>query len=325
MVRFQRQLADEKNKSTNLTAQLASSKPAMEAKDKALGLTELKNQIQQAVKDAEALARQAARAREEMASLEKDVTLVETKLLKLREREGKLWLIPDKSSTTKEPILVTVSKSGAKLERFEHAGQARELAMANAMTGFESYLNGLKPSDQYVVFLIKPSGIELFNQLVAIARTKNFDVGYDALEEDREIFFTTPPPLDEEPYQSQSASSNTNGMPAGSTAGPGGKPNAKPAAAATAARMNGLPPSSTAGPAGVSNTIPAEAGAADTNVNGMPTNSTVDQAGKINGHPTATNVTNTTTKPTARPGTSPVEKPKKKSWWQRFLEFIGLA
>jgi hypothetical protein len=37
------------------------------------------------------------------------VTSVQSKLLKLGQREGKLWLITDKTSTTKEPILAVVT------------------------------------------------------------------------------------------------------------------------------------------------------------------------------------------------------------------------
>src|SRR5205807_799313 len=126
------------------------------------GLTDLKAQIQQVVLEAESLARQDAKVRDEMASVEQHVASAQSKLLKLREREGKLWLIPDKSSTTKEPILATISGSGAKVERFDHPDQARKFSKSSARADFDSYLGQARPLDQYVVFLVRPSGVELF-------------------------------------------------------------------------------------------------------------------------------------------------------------------
>ena len=126
ITRLRSQLADEKKKHASIAEQLAASQSAIEARDRTLGLTDLKAQIQRVIQEAESLAREEATVRDEMARLDERVASVQSKLLKLREREGKLWLIPDKSSTTKEPILAIISGSGAKLERFDHPDQAKE-------------------------------------------------------------------------------------------------------------------------------------------------------------------------------------------------------
>jgi hypothetical protein len=256
ITRLRSQLADEKEKHTSVAEQLAASQSAIEARDRTLGLTDLKAQIQRIIQEAESLGRQESEVRKEMASIEQKVVSVQSKLLKLREREGKLWLIPDKSSTTKEPILATISGSGAKVERFDHPNEAKEFSKSGARSGFESYLAEAKPVDQYVVFLVRPSGIELFERLVKLAREHGFEVGFDALEENREIHFTTPPPLDEKPVPPSSSSNPTNPAQTNFT------PTAKPA-------TNSVSPP--------------------------------PQAGK------------------------PAPAPKTKSWWQSFLEFIGIA
>ncbi len=199
ITRLRSQLADEKKKHASIAEQLGASQSAIEARDRTLGLTDLKAQIQRVIQEAESLAREEAKVRNEMSRLNQRVASVQSKLLKLREREGKLWLIPDKSSTTKEPILATISGSGAKVEHFDHPDQAKEFNKTTARTEFDSYLGEAKPLDQYVVFLVRPSGIKLFERLVKLARDKGFEVGFDALEENREIHFTTPPPLDEAP------------------------------------------------------------------------------------------------------------------------------
>ena len=233
ITRLSAQLAGEKKQHAAVAEQLAASQTAIEARDRTLGLTDLKAQIQRENQEVETLVRQVVKAREEMAGLEQRVANVQSKVLKLREREGKLWLIPDKSSTTKEPILATLSRSGAKVERFDHPDQAREFSKSSARTEFDSYLGEAKPLDQYVVFLVRPSGIELFEGLVKLAREKGFEVGFDALEEDREIHFTTPPPLDETPVPNKS---------------PDGAPGAKPSAPTTVnpAQTNSSPAAATA-------------------------------------------------------------------------------
>jgi hypothetical protein len=266
ITRLRQQLAEEKRKNTAAAEQLAASQSAIEARDRTLGLTDLKAKIQRIIQDAESLASEEAKVRDEMARLDQRVAAVQSKLLQLRQREGKLWLIPDKSSTTKEPILATISGAGAKVERFDHPDQTKEFSKAVAEGEFESYLSHSKPLDQYVVFLVRPSGIALFEQLVQVAREKGFEVGFDALEENREIHFTTPPPLDETPLPPKTSDVPTESQP---------------------------PPLNPAG---------------STTTNFVPR-------------------TNTATNPISQPPhtAKPAPAPKIKSWWQRLLEFIGLA
>jgi hypothetical protein len=265
ITRLRAQLAEARKKHASVAEQLVASQSAIEARDRTLGLTDLKAQIQRVIQETESLARQEAEVRGEMAGLEQRVASVQSKLLKLREREGKLWLIPDKSSTTKEPILATISGTGAKIELFDQPDQTRQLNRTRAKSEFESVLRELRPLDQYVVFLIRPSGIELFESLVKSARDNGFDVGFDALEENLETHFSTPAPVEDTPA-------------------------AKP-----------------------SETAPSAKPADSTTVNPEQTNS----------FPKATPTTNSLSPPAAASKPSP--PPKTKSWWQRFLELIGLG
>jgi hypothetical protein len=193
---LRRQLAEENKKYSGVAEQLAASDSAIAARDRALGLSDLKMQIQRLAQETASIVSNQVKAEAEMARIDQHVAGVQSTLLKLREREGKLWLIPDKSFTSKEPILASISGGGLKLERFDHPEQAKDFKKNNAREGFDSYLSESKVLDQYVVFLVRPSGIDLFERLVKLAREKGFEVGFDALEENREIHFTTPPPLD---------------------------------------------------------------------------------------------------------------------------------
>jgi hypothetical protein len=216
ITRLRAQLTEEKKRRAAVAEQLAASQSGIEERDRTLGLSDLKAQIQRVVEETGSLARKEAKVRDEMADLEQRVASVQAKLLKLRSREGKLWLIPDKSSTTKEPILATVSGSSVKVERFDHPNQGREFSGASAHPAFESYLRDGKPLDQYLVFLVRPSGIELFEDLVKLAREKGFEVGFDAMEEDREIHFTRPPPVDEAPVPDKASDTRTSAEPSAS-------------------------------------------------------------------------------------------------------------
>jgi hypothetical protein len=184
-----------------------------------------------------------------MASLETQVARVQSQLLKVRQLEGQIWLIPDKAATTKEPILVTVASSGVTIERFDHPEQRRQLEKIGADSAFQTYLRDAKPLDQYLVFELKPSGIELFQDLLKTARDKDFDVGFDALEENRQIHFSTPPAADEPPAPAtgpQAPSDQKSSTPSASFGPP---TNATPAAAVPPKATNSEPRTAPAPPA----------------------------------------------------------------------------
>jgi hypothetical protein len=256
ITRLRAQLAEEKKKHASVAEQLAASQSAVEARDRTLGLTDLKAQIQQTIREAESLAGQETKVREQMTDLDQRVARVESKLLNLRQREGKLWLIPDKSSTTKEAILAVVGGTGVKVLHFDHPDRVKDFAGASARSEFSSYLGEAKPLDEYFVFLVRPSGIGLFGSVVRLARDKGFEVGFDALEEDKDVYFSTPPvPDDTTPPASHTASQYQPGSGgysdrrggAGDTGGSGSGPGQRQANAGSGSAQQ---PGSSPGEAG---------------------------------------------------------------------------
>jgi len=191
------QLSEARQKQAALAARLAGTQADILARDRTLGLSGLKSTIQITAQETDSLAKEDAKVRSEMASLEQRVSRADLQLLKVRQREGQLWLIPDKSSTTKEPLLVTVAGAGATVERFDHPDQRAEFGRSGADSAMKDYLGKFKPLDQYVVFLVRPSGIELFEKLAKTAREMKFEVGFDALEEKITVHFSIPPAPDE--------------------------------------------------------------------------------------------------------------------------------
>jgi hypothetical protein len=177
-----------------------------------------------------------------MDSLEQQVASAQARLLKLQAREGKIWLIPDQAATTKEPILVTVAGTGAVAEAFDHPEKRQQWDATHAQSSLEAYLRNAKPLDQYVVFLVRPSGIPLFQKLLKSTRTDGFEVGYDALEEDREVHFSKPPPIDEPPPAGDAAPAKPNPTAGQTNSSPSAASDSHPSATPTGANSSPPPP-----------------------------------------------------------------------------------
>jgi hypothetical protein len=341
--RLRTELASEKSKHAGLAEQLAASKSTLDERDKVLGITAVRETIQERAEELQAMARTNATIRDETAALEKKIASVETKIKKLRAREGQVWLIPDRQTKTKEPILAVVSSSGLTLERFDHPELTKSFNKEGAHAGLESYLKRANPAGQYVVFLIRPSGIGEFKELVEVARSSGFEVGFDALEEDREIHFTSPPPIDDEtvPAGSGRGTARTSApMPGSGSTGaggiyhPGGTPGGTETGPSTGA-ASGAPGGVIGGTAtnGVGGTNAVGGGTntvgEGTNEIGGGTNAVGNGTNSVGGSGTntigGTNVAGTNTWMNAQTNTGGMPPPpKQKSWWQRFLEWLGI-
>ena len=373
--RLRLQLAEEQKKQAAINDQVTESQDAIAKRDAVLGLTDLKAKVAHETQEAKSIASQDAKVREEMAALDQHLAGVQSKLLILRQREGKLWLIPDKGSTTKEPILATVSASGVKLERFDRPDQTKDFSQSSARSEFDSYLDGVKPVDQYIVFLVRPSGVGLFEDLVKSARDKNIEVGFDALEENKDIYYSTPPVIDETVpvvpgtasyspgsggYSDPRGGAGANGGQRGGTGGTtssgtgsndggnqsqsaqgqngngtgtgtnpqGGAANA--GQSGNGGQTTGSKPGSGSGNgygAGADNGAGTGQGAGVGNGkgNGTSKNAATNNAGNGGepGSPAATSGGAKKAPPTTSSKHTTPPPPVAKSWWQRFLEWIG--
>ena len=373
--RLRSQLAEEQKRQGAINDQMTESQDAIAKRDAVLGLTDLKAKVARETAEAKTIANQDAKVREEMAALDQHLAGVQSKLLILRQREGKLWLIPDKNSTTKEPILATVSASGVKLERFDRPDQTKDFNKSSARSEFDSYLEGVKPVDQYIVFLLRPSGVGLFEDLVKSARDKNIEVGFDALEENKDIYYSTPPVIDEtvpmipgtasfvpgsggysDPRGGGGDFTGANvgqrGVPGGTTSSGGGPNNGgnqsqfskgqngngtgngtnpRGETANTGQSGHGGSPTGSQSGSGQgtgtgAGTGPGTgAGTGNGKGNGTSKNAATNNAGN-GGAPGSSSATPTEAKkapPTTSSKHTPPPQPVVKSWWQRFLDWIG--
>ena len=342
--RLRAELADEKSKHAGLVEELETSRTNLAERDRVLGITAVRERIAAKGREREEITRKESIVRQETAALEGRIPGIEEKILKYRAREGELWLIPDRTGTTKEPVLAIVSGKELQIARFNQPDQTEKFSKSGARSGFKSYLGRIRSDKQYVVFLIRPSGIDLFRDLVDVARDNGFEVGFDPLEEDRQIHFTAPPPIDDQavPPGRHIDSGGTKTWPSGGGGGPGGGASTRggnrpggeagsdtevgnPSTEGNPSGGTNLVGGGTSATAGGTNTM--EGGTnlvgAGTNIIGGGTNLVgTNQVGTTDGSAASTNSTAQAGKTNSAPA-SPSPKPK--SWWQRLLEWLGIG
>lgn len=135
---------------------------------------------------------EAARTLAEMKRIEAEVRAAEAQLLAERARKNELWLIPDKSKTSKEPVLAIVSAEAIVLQRFDQPDKT-ELRGHDLVSSFRKALTGFAKLDQYIVFYFKPSGVDHFEKLTDLTKNAGFEIGYDTVGEEMAINFRPAP------------------------------------------------------------------------------------------------------------------------------------
>jgi DNA repair exonuclease SbcCD ATPase subunit len=165
---------------------------AQAEKESALGLKDLREQIQK-LKDELAKLKEANRtASQQVAALESEVKTREGRLLEAESNARRLWLIPDFSDTSKEPVIAVISDTAVTLERFNKREGRIEIKQGDIRKEFQKALKQFNPLNQYIVFYLKPSGIGRFEDFLTAAKNSRFEIGYDALEEDKELQLSLP-------------------------------------------------------------------------------------------------------------------------------------
>ena len=105
-------------------------------------------------------------------------------LAKAQSLHGQSWLRPDDGRNGKQPRVVVVSDQGAVFTPLDSQQSPQSWPARSAEKEFTAFCRGCDSSSQYIVFLIRPSGVRLFNELIEIARKRELDVGYVAVAED---------------------------------------------------------------------------------------------------------------------------------------------
>ena len=184
-----------RSQSSNLAQlQLRQAQQETEAQHKAneLGVGEEHRQIAALQLQIEALHLTNHLAQDELEELNRKTTELEAKLEKSKRERAKLWLIPEADASGKQPLLVSVSATNLVCERFNRPESRQAFAADAAERQFGEVLRQAHPDRDYFVFYIRPSGIRQFQHYSTLAKQAGFNVGYDAVEEDRQILFSQP-------------------------------------------------------------------------------------------------------------------------------------
>jgi hypothetical protein len=191
---LQWQITSQSSNLTQLQLRLATEETEAQRKANELGVGEEHRQIEAIKLQIDAVRLTNNLAQTELDELIKKTAETETQLEKTKRERSKLWLIPEADASGKRPLLVSVSATNLVCERFNQPQSRKQFPAASAERQFSELLNDARPDRDYFVFYIRPSGIQQFQHFSDVAKRAGFNVGYDAVEEDRQILFTQPRP-----------------------------------------------------------------------------------------------------------------------------------
>ena len=114
----------------------------------------------------------------------------EKELEALEGRKNEIYLIPERPTGSKEPVLAVISSSGVVFGRFDHP-EKTAIEGFNLRAKFENELRHYSKAEQYIVLYFRPSGVDNFDTLVDAVHKAGFEVGYDAVGEDTIINYNS--------------------------------------------------------------------------------------------------------------------------------------
>ena len=139
------------------------------------------------------LGRESKSTRTNVESSSPDLIALESRVEALRESvaraeaDKKTFYIPEEGSA-KSPVIVECSATKIRVGYIGRPELPIEFASDDAgISAFDKHLRRYSTDKEYLVFMIKPSGVRIFYSLTVAARDRGFEIGYDALEEDRSV------------------------------------------------------------------------------------------------------------------------------------------
>ena len=190
---LQNQLATQSNRLARVAERLAARQADATKRAELLGLAGLRERLDQLQEALNEHARTNESLIAEIQQMEREHQDLEARVQALN-REHKLWLIPDSTPGGKEPVLVTVAGTSLSCQRFNETTNRMQFSAEEAEGGLSRGFRLWNPERDYLVFYVRPSGIELFLRCQELAKRAGFQVGYDAVEEDRQLVFSHPSP-----------------------------------------------------------------------------------------------------------------------------------
>lgn len=128
--------------------------------------------------------KEAADAESKVASLESDLKEAQTQLQESIDQQNVIRLIPEKSTTSKAPVLVTIASSGFRIQAFDGT-EARD---ADSLGDFlQALQSAYTTAGHYIVLYFKPSAVLQFDEVTRRTRSAGYEIGYDLIPEHIQI------------------------------------------------------------------------------------------------------------------------------------------
>jgi hypothetical protein len=154
----------------------------------------LASQVVAAEKRVHELRERSERLQRERSVLQAEIKALQANMDHESDNEPKVFVIPE-AGINKTPLIVEcsaqqirVGASGVNVAPLVLTSQG------DTAERFAALVYSLSPESDYIVFMVKPSGVDTWELLMRVALERGFDVGYDALAEDDSIAFTFVPP-----------------------------------------------------------------------------------------------------------------------------------
>ena len=109
-----------------------------------------------------------------------------------KKRKDSVWMIPEKESDGKDPLLITIDGKRMRFEEFDKPESLRVLNTRSLTSSFEAGVEKYDKRKFKIVFLFKPSGAIYFEKVIELAKELGFEVGYDPVEARQKIIYSLP-------------------------------------------------------------------------------------------------------------------------------------
>jgi hypothetical protein len=140
------------------------------------------NELENAKGQFARLQEQASASLQHMKTLQAQVQDAENARLAQEALKNRLSLIPDRTQTDKEPVLIVVQDQTASVQTTA-AREVIQIATTHLKEEMLAALKHFKTTDHFIVFYFKPSGAKHFEAVVSVAKSAGFEVGYNTIPE----------------------------------------------------------------------------------------------------------------------------------------------
>jgi hypothetical protein len=126
----------------------------------------------------------------ESTTLAAQLKSMQEKLAREKTNSNVVFIVPDseRQRMQKQPMAIVVNADKAAAQRLDGA-EKQEIPISSP-TAIAPLLARLNPQRDLVIFYFRPSGAKWFDGFRDLSRRAGFEIGYDAVEEQRPVVFT---------------------------------------------------------------------------------------------------------------------------------------